>query len=211
MHPFDESRDLEQTAALYQRHNAGRSGTLLRPRPYWDYAPSRLRGVLPTAVVREDAGLSGYINWENSDGCAWVNEVAWESDAALEALVACLLAECAAAGLKRVEGEIPHGHPFVDALVGASGADLHLTGDASMMVLPLHLDALIAQAAPAAEEWVRRLPHDLTCRLLFGESSGRDLEPVLRGRGIPLGPEAVDQLEEWFPRREVIFWEPDHF
>ena len=209
--PFDESRDLEQTAALYQRHNAGRSGTLLRPRPYWDYAPSRLRGVLPTAVVRDGADLAGYINWENSNGCAWVNEVAWESDAALEALAVFLLQECAAAGLKRMEGEIPHGHPFVDALVNASGADLRLTGDASMMVLPLHLDALIARAAPEAGEWVRRLPHDLTCRLLFGESSGRDLEPVLRGRGIPLAAAAVAQLEEWFPRREVVYWEPDHF
>ena len=65
--PFDESRDLEETAALYQRHNAGRSGTLLRPRPYWDYAPSRLRGVLPTAVVRDGADLAGYINWETDE------------------------------------------------------------------------------------------------------------------------------------------------
>ena len=210
--PFDESRDLDETAALYQRHNAGRSGTLLRPRPYWDYAPSRLRGVLPTAVVRDGATLGGYINWERDDGGgAWVNEVAWESAAALEALVGYLLQECAAAGLKRVEGEIPHAHPFVDALVNASGADLHLTGNASMMVLPLQLDELIARAAPEAEEWVRRLPHDLTCRLLFGESSGRDLEPILRGRGIPLGAGAIDDLEEWFPRREVVFWEPDHF
>ncbi len=208
---FDESRDLDDTATLYQRHNAGRSGTLLRPRPYWDYTPSRVRGVLPTAIVRDGRDLGGYINWENSDGCAWVNEVAWQSAAALEALVGYLLGECAAAGLKRVEGEIPHAHPFVDALVSASAADLHLTGEASMMVLPMDLDALIARAAPEAEEWVRRLPHDLTCRMLFGESSGRDLEPVLRGRGIPLGPEAVDDLEAWFPRRQVIYWEPDHF
>ena len=209
--PFDESRDLDETAGLYQRHNAGRSGTLLRPRPYWDYTPSRVRGVLPTAVVRDGAELGGYINWETDDDGAWVNEVAWESAPALEALAGYLLHECAAAGLKRVEGQIPHGHPFVDALVNASGADLRLTGQDSMMVLPLHLDGLIARAAPEAGEWVRRLPHDLTCRLLFGESSGRDLEPVLRGRGIPLGAGAVRQLEEWFPRREVVFWEPDHF
>ena len=54
--PFDESRDLEETVALYQRYNAGRSGSLLRPRPYWDYARSRERGVLPNAVVRGSAG-----------------------------------------------------------------------------------------------------------------------------------------------------------
>ena len=76
--PFDESRDLEETVALYQRYNDGRSGSLLRPRPYWDYAPSRVRGVLPTAVVRGPAGLSGYINWESDDDGAEVYEVAYE-------------------------------------------------------------------------------------------------------------------------------------
>ena len=55
--------DLEE--AVYQRYNAGRSGSLLRPRPYWDYG-SRERGVLPNAVVYGSAGLSGYINWEKS-------------------------------------------------------------------------------------------------------------------------------------------------
>ena len=49
------------------------------------------------------------------------------------------------------------------------------------------------------------------CRLLFGESSGRDIEPILRARGISLEAGKVRRLEEWFPRREVIFWEPDHF
>ena len=140
-----------------------------------------------------------------------MNEVAWESGPALETLVGYLLEKCAAAGLKRVEGEIPHGHPFADALVRATNADLRLSGSSSMMVLPLHLDALIAKAAPEAAEWVRRLPEDLICRLLFGESSGRDLESVLRARGVPLEAGEVRQLDEWFPRREVIFWASDHF
>ena len=209
--PFDESRDLEETAALYQRHNAGRSGSLLRPRPYWDYTPSRVRGVLPTAVVRDGAQLGGYINWETDEDGAWVNEVAWDSGTALETLVGYLLEECAAAQVTRIQGEIPHGHHFVDALVQATNADLRLSGSSSMMVLPLHLDALIAKAAPESAEWVRRLPEDLICRLLFGESSGRDLEPVLRARGVPLEAGEVRQLEEWFPRREVIFWASDHF
>ena len=208
--PFDDNRDLEETAALYQRHNAGRSGSLLRPRPYWDYAPSRVRGVLPTAVVRGPAGLSGYINWESDDG-AEVREVAYESGPALNALVQYLLDECAAAGVTQVRGELPCGHPFVDALVTAAAADLWLAGDSSMMALPLNLDSLIAKAVPEAADSVRRLPADLMCRLLFGESSGRDLEPIFRARGIALKGGEAGRLEEWFPRREVIFWEPDHF
>ena len=209
--PFNESRDLEETVALYQRYNAGRSGSLLRPRPYWDYAPSRVRGVLPTAVVRDSAGLRGYINWESDDDGAEVYEVAYESGPALDALVQHLLDECAAAGVTQIHGEIPYTHPFVDALVATADADLGVTGDSSMMALPFDLGALIAKAVPEAAESVRELPVDLMCRLLFGESSGRDIEPILCARGISLEAGEVRQLEEWFPRREVIFWEPDHF
>ena len=209
--PFDESRDLEETVALYQRHNAGRSGSLLRPRPYWDYAPSRVRGVLPTTVVRGPVGLCGYINWERDDDGARVYEVAYESGPALDALVQCLLDACAEAGVMQIQGEIPHGHPFVDALVAAADADLGLTGNNSMMALPFDLGSLIAWAVPEAAELARRLPADLMCRLLFGESSGRELEPILRARGISLEAGEARQLEEWFPRREVIFWAPDHF
>lgn len=44
---FDVGRDLEQVAALYDECNAGQSGSLSRPRSYWDTNPARLRGVLP--------------------------------------------------------------------------------------------------------------------------------------------------------------------
>ncbi|MDE3000070.1 MAG: GNAT family N-acetyltransferase [Gemmatimonadota bacterium] len=209
--PFDESRDLEETVALYQRHNAGRSGTMLRPRPYWDYAPSRVRGVLPTNVVRGNAGLCGYINWESDGEGASVYEIAFEGGSALDTLVKCLLDECAENGVTQIYGEIPHGHPFVDALVAAADADLRLGGDNSMMVLPCNLESLIASTIPDGAELARRLPVDLVCRLLFGESSGRDLEPILRARGISLDAEELRRLEASFPRREVIFWAPDHF
>ena len=89
-----------------------------------------------------------------------------------------LLDECAAAGVTQIHGEIPYTHPFVDALIAAADADLGLAGDSSMMALPFDLGALVAKAVPEAADSVRELPDDLMCRLLFGESSGRDLEPV---------------------------------
>lgn len=209
--PFDESRDLEETVVLYQRHNAGRSGSLLRPRPYWDYAPSRVRGVLPTAVVRGPAGLGGYINWEADGNEAEVCEVAYDSGPALDALVQYLVGACAAAGVTQIHGGIPHDHPFVDALVASADADLWIAGNSSLMALPLDLSSLMAKAAPEALESVGELPDELICRLLFGALSGPDLEPLLRARGISLEAEETHWLEEWFPRREVIFWGPDHF
>ena len=98
-----------------------------------------------------------------------------------------------------------------DALVVASDADLELTGDNSMMALPFDLGSMIDRVVPEAGELAPGLPADLMCRLLFGESSGRDVEPILRARGISLEAGESRQLEEWFPRREVIFWAPDHF
>ena len=44
-----------------------------------------------------------------------------------------------------------------------------------MMALPFNLGALVAKAVPEAAESVRGLPDDVMCRLLFGESSGRDI------------------------------------
>ena len=209
--PFDERRDLEETAALHERYNAGRSGTMLRPRPYWDYAPSRVRGVLPAVVVRSPAGLCGYMNWVRNGDEATVYEVTYDNSRALDTLVQCVIDECAEAGVTKIQGEIPHSHPFVDALIAATDADLRLGGDNSMMVLPCDVKSLIAMTVPDAAELARRLPVDLVCRLLFGEVSGSDLARVIRARGISLKAEEARQLDEWFPRREVIFWSPDHF
>jgi hypothetical protein len=208
---FDEARDLEDTVALYQRHNAGRSGTMLRPRAYWDYAPSRARGVLPNVVVRDNTNLVGYANWELEADSVRVNEVAYASASALEALVQHLLAECDAREVTHVYAGFPHIHPFVDLLVATANADMHLTGDGSMMALPMDLPALIDKVLPEAKGILPILPRDLLCRLLFGESSGTDIMPVLHARGIEFGAQEASRLEQLCPRRELMFWGPDHF
>jgi GNAT superfamily N-acetyltransferase len=208
---FEEKRDLQEVIALHQRYNAGRSGTMLRPRTYWDCAPSRARGVLPDVVVRDDTSLVGYLNWElRSDG-AHVKEVAWSSVRGLKALVQHLLVECAAREVTRMFGEIPHNHAFVDTVVAIAEADLHPAGCGSMMALPMDLPALIERVAPEATEALCRLPTDLLCRLLFGESSATDLMAVLQARGIEIDVEEMRRLDELCPRRELIFWQPDHF
>jgi GNAT superfamily N-acetyltransferase len=206
---FEETRDLEDAVALYRVCNDGCSGTMLRPRAYWDYAPSRVRGVLPTVVVRDGSELLGYLNFELSTEEAWVDEVAGAEPAASAALVRHLRAECDAAGVTRVRGDIPYKHPFVDALATAADADLQPTGYGAMMALPLHRDALVDKVAPAAPAAVGDLPADLLCRLLFGEMGGDEVGPVLSARGLSL--DGCDELAARFPRRQVVFWGNDHF
>jgi len=206
---FIESRDLEEVVALYQRYNEGRSGTMLRPRPHWDYSPSRVRGVLPTIVVRSDHVL-GYLNWNVRAGGIRIGEIASEAAAVTDALLQHLLMECDNSEVTQVYGEIPHTHPFVDSLVSATEADLELKGNASMMALPLDLPRLVEKTVGAIDS-VHKIPTDLLLRLLFGESSTQDLLPVLTSRGIDFEDHQARRLEEIFPRRDPVFWAPDHF
>ncbi|MBT4100934.1 MAG: GNAT family N-acetyltransferase [Gemmatimonadetes bacterium] len=207
---FEESRDLEEAVVLYQQCNGGRSGTMLRPRPYWDFTPSRVRGVLPTTVVRSDR-LHGYLSWDVRSDWMRIGDIAADRASGTVALVQHLLAECSRSGVTQVYGDIPHTHPFVDALLQATGADLELAGNASMMALPLDLSMLIEKTVPTASSFAQRIPVDLLLRLLFGESSLQDLLPVLASRGIEVEYQETDLLQELFRRRDPVFWAPDHF
>ena len=128
---FDEERDLEHVAALYETYNEGQSGSIVRPRAHWDTAPARIRGILPAVVARRGDALGGYLNFVVGAEAATVREVAHDRDdpTALRALVNHLLRACEKKGVGEVRGEIPHRHPLVDLLVEGTAGDLSLTGD----------------------------------------------------------------------------------
>ena len=67
---------------------------------------------------------------------------------------------------------------------------------------------VLADAATAVD---LNLPESFFWRAALGESSWTELEPAIDARGISLPDEASRLLSVLFPRREVIFWEPDHF
>ena len=79
-----------------------------------------------------------------------------------------------------------------------------------MMALPLDLPRLVEKTVGAIDS-VHKIPTDLLLRLLFGESSTQDLLPVLTSRGIDFEDHQARRLEEIFPRRDPVFWAPDHF
>ena len=150
---FDESRDLKQVMALYEDYNRRRSGSLVRTQQYWYSAPARLRGILPSVVVRRGDAVGGYLNSELAADRAEVLEVGCESDGyrALAALADHLVRRCLERGIDEIHGDIPHGHPLVAALQERSGGDLYLTGNSSMMVWPVNLKALFRELLPALQ------------------------------------------------------------
>ena len=148
--PFNEARDLDEAVPLYDAHNVQQSGTLVRPRSYWDTAPARIRGILPTVVARHGDTLGGYLNFRMDGKQANVREVAYDrtDPTILVALVNHLLRVCEREGVDEIHGEIPHRHPIVDLLVEGCAGDLSLAGNTSMMLYAVNLPVLLRQLLP---------------------------------------------------------------
>ena len=148
--PFDEGRDLEPAIALYDKHNAQQSGSLVRTRSYWGSGPARLRGILPTVVARQGNRLGGYLNFQVEGKSANILEVAHDQTQpqALTALVSHLLQVCEREGVEELYGDIPHRHPMVSLLVEGTAGDTFLTGNSAMMLYPVNLPALLQRLLP---------------------------------------------------------------
>ena len=163
---FDEARDLNQVATLYDKYNLCHSGTIVRPRSYWDMAPTRLRDVLPSIVVRHKDMLSGYLNFHIEDKKARILEVAFdrEDPTSLSTLVMYLLNICDQQQVETIYGAIPYQHPFVDLVVEGCAGDLFLTGDSAMMLYVVNLLSLLRKLLPELQSRV--------------DASGPQLQPV---------------------------------
>ena len=148
--PFDEGRDLEAAIALYDRHNAEQSGSLVRTRSYWESGPARLRDILPTVVARRGDRLGGYLNFQVDEASVNILEVAYDRThpQALTALVSHLLQVCEQEGVEDLHGHIPHRHPLVDLLVEGTAGDIFLTGDSTMMLYAANLPSLLRRLLP---------------------------------------------------------------
>ena len=251
---FDEGRDLGAVMALYDRYNAGLSGSLVRDRAYWDSEPARIRGILPSAVALDAGGnLRGYLNYRIEEGQAEVCELAVDETAAsaTDALVRHFLRECAAQEAGEIVGELPHRHPVVDLLCEYCGGDLELTGNATTMWKVLDLPRLLSALLPELQQRVEAAPPgpaallfeaggersslaldsqgrlridprppagpalplsgEMLWRLLLGESGWPDIEASPAARGEAVDPAQSRLLASLFPRRQVIYWAPDHF
>ena len=111
---FNPETDLDAVAALYDLANAQQSGTIARTRAYWDMAPCRIRGVLPTVIARRNGHISGYLNYEMDEKTVEVREVGCDATdpEVLDVLVSYLLKACAAQEIEKIEVKFPSQHPF---------------------------------------------------------------------------------------------------
>ena len=133
---FNPETDLDAVAALYDRASAEQSGTIARTRAYWDMAPSRIRGVLPTIIAQRNGHTEGYLNYEIDGKRVAVREVGYRPDTprVLDALAFHLLQTCEAQEVEAIEGRFPAEHPFVERLIAGRDSVLTLTKDTAMML-----------------------------------------------------------------------------
>ena len=148
---FNPETHLDAVAALYDLTNAKQSGTIARTRAYWDMAPSRIRGILPTVVAHQNGHIGGYLNYGIEGKGVEVREVGYAPDnlSVLDALVSHCLQACEAHGVEEIGGRFPSQHPFAERLIARCKGELALTKDVAcckvsqMMLYAVDLSVLL--------------------------------------------------------------------
>lgn len=196
--------DLEQVVSLYDRCNAGLSGSLVRQKSYWDSTPARMRRILPTVVARHRDRVGGYLNYDSGDGVAVVLEVASDSEDgdSLVSLANHLIQHCEDREISEIHGELPQDHPLVHLLADRWDGDLTLTGHDKTMLYAANLRNLLD-----------RLLAGLQARAGNGKSAPRPIRLDLNGQQCvvrlgALGIEIVDSDPKAFPLTmpPAFFW-----
>ena len=133
---FNPETDLDAVARLYDITNAQQSGTITRTRAYWDMAPSRIRGVFPTLVARQNEHIEGYLNYEIDGKRVEVREVGYVPDnpTVLDVLISHFLRVCEAQGVQEIEGRFPSQHPFAERLIARCNSPVTPTEYTGMML-----------------------------------------------------------------------------
>ena len=142
---FNPETDLDAVAALYDLANAQQSGTIARTRAYWDMAPSRIRGVLPTVVARQNGHIGGYLNYEIDEKFVEVREVGYVPDdpSVLDVLVSHFFQVCEAQGVEEISGRFPSQHPFAERLIATCDNSVTQTEYTGMMCYAVDLPVLL--------------------------------------------------------------------
>lgn len=208
---FNVEADLDAVARLYDTANAEQSGTISRTRAYWDMAPCRIRGILPTVVARQDGDISGYLNYEVDGKRAEVREVGCAPNApeVLDALVGHLLEACEAHRVEKIAVKFPSQHPFSERLIAACDNLVTKTERSKMMLYAVDLSVLLRRLVVGWESCIAEA-EDTFPALAVRLPVLNDQQVVLRHNGdgtLQIVPEAADAVDFGVDLSEADFWQ----
>ena len=208
---FNAETDLDAVARLYDIANAQQSGTIARTRAYWDMAPCRIRGVLPTVVARRGRHIRGYLNYEMDKKRLEVREVGCDANdpEVLDALVSYLLKACESHGLEKIAVKFPPQHPFSERLIAACDSLVTKTERSKMMLYAVDLSVLLRHLVVGWESHIADAEEtfpSLAVRLPMLNNQ----QVVLRHNGdgtLQIVPEAADAVDFGVDLSEADFWQ----
>ncbi len=208
---FNAETDLDAVARLYDIANAQQSGSVTRTRAYWDMAPCRIRGILPTVVARQDGRIDGYLNYEVDEKIAEVREVGYDPNApeVLNTLVRYLLEACEAQGAEQIAVKFPSRHPFSERLIAACDSLVTKTERSKMMLYAVDLLVLLRRLVVGWESRIAAADEtfpSLAVRLPVLNNQ----QAVLRYNGngtLQVVPEDADAVDLGVDLGEADFWQ----
>lgn len=161
---FDLERDLTQISEIYNEHNKGRTGTILRSESLWRDGYSQQVGMLPSLVVQKDGQIGAYANLAFPDDDQGIDaylstyypnlrEVGWRRTTPDSHLALChaILEAAYERGVESISGRLPRHHPMTLLLSEESGSPLSFSIHERMMYRVISLERLFQKLIPKFE------------------------------------------------------------
>ena len=162
--PFDLERDLTQVSQIYDEHNKGRTGTVLRPEELWRDGYSQQVGMLPSLVIEKDGQIGAYANLAFPDDDQGIDaylatyypnlrEVGWRSTVPDSYLALChaILEAAYERDIETISGRLTRHHPMTLLLSEESGSPLSFSIHERMMYRVISLERLFQKLIPKFE------------------------------------------------------------
>ena len=162
--PFEIEKDLTQISQIYDEHNKGRTGTVLRSEQLWRDGYSQQVGMLPSLVVEKDGQIGAYANLafpnDAQDIDAYLatyypnlREVGCRNTDpdSLHPLCHAILEAAYERGVESISGRLTRHHPMTLLLSEESGSPLSFSIHERAMYRVISLEGLFQKLIPKFE------------------------------------------------------------
>ena len=161
---FNLEKDLARISQIYDEHNKGRTGTVLRPERLWRDGYSQQVGMLPSLVVERNGQIGAYANLAFPDDDQGIDaylatyypnlrEVGCRSETpdGLLALCHAILEAAYERGIESISGRLTRHHPMTLLLSAESGSPLSFSIHERAMYRVISLAGLFQKLIPKFE------------------------------------------------------------